>query len=61
MKQEEGVLSELGGGEPRCEGPTEEPTKGGLMGGLALTHCGQGYAGGGFWGLGPLALFSLAA
>ena len=55
------MLSELGGGEPRCEGPTEEPTKGGLMGGLALTHCGQGYAGGGFWRLGPLALFSLAA
>ena len=61
MKQEEGVFSELGGGEPRCEGPTEEPPKGGLMGGLALTHCGRRHARGGFWGLAPLALFSLAA
>lgn len=61
MKQEEELLSESGDGELRCEGPTEEHTRGGLMGGLALTHRGQGRAGGGFWGLVPLALFSPAA
>lgn len=51
----------MGSGEPRCKGPTEEPTKGGLMGGLALMHRGRGRAGGGFWGLALLALSSPAA
>ena len=61
MKQEEGLLSEWRDGQLRCEGPTEEHTRGGLMGGLAQTHRGRGCAGGGFWGLAPLAFFSLAA